>query len=152
SILSIQIISRANEEGLGLTPKQLFQHQSIAELAAVAGSGEQIESEQGDVVGEVPLTPIQEWFFESQTQEPEHFNQAVMLEAREELDIGALGETIRQLVKQHDALRHRFYNQEGGWRQVSEKPDRTVGLERVDISGIAESLESETIETAAGEY
>lgn len=37
SILTIQIISRANKAGLRLTPKHLFQHQTIAELAALSG-------------------------------------------------------------------------------------------------------------------
>jgi len=36
SILSIQMISRANQAGLRLTPKQLWQHQTLAELARVA--------------------------------------------------------------------------------------------------------------------
>jgi amino acid adenylation domain-containing protein/non-ribosomal peptide synthase protein (TIGR01720 family) len=152
SILSIRIISRANEAGLGLTPKQLFLHQNIAELAAVAGNGGMIEFEQGNVAGEVPLTPIQEWFFEGNDQEPEHFNQAVMLEAREELDLKALGDAVRQLVKQHDALRHRFLRGKDGWRQVCEEIDRAVALEERDLSGIAESLESKVIEEAAAEY
>jgi amino acid adenylation domain-containing protein len=43
SVLSIRIISQANESGLALTPKHLFQHQTIAELAAVAGKSELIE-------------------------------------------------------------------------------------------------------------
>jgi amino acid adenylation domain-containing protein len=38
SILSIQIIARANRAGLRLTPKHLFQHQTIAELAMVANT------------------------------------------------------------------------------------------------------------------
>ncbi|HEX8149207.1 MAG TPA: amino acid adenylation domain-containing protein [Pyrinomonadaceae bacterium] len=36
SILSIQIISRANRAGLRLTPAQIFTHQTVGELAAVA--------------------------------------------------------------------------------------------------------------------
>jgi SAM-dependent methyltransferase len=36
SILSIQIIARVNQSGFHLTPKELFQHQTIAELAAIA--------------------------------------------------------------------------------------------------------------------
>jgi amino acid adenylation domain-containing protein len=36
SILSIQIIARARQAGLELTPKQLFQNQTVRELAAVA--------------------------------------------------------------------------------------------------------------------
>lgn len=36
SILTIQVIAAANQAGLQLTPEQLFQHQTIAELALVA--------------------------------------------------------------------------------------------------------------------
>src|SRR5206468_2782480 len=61
SILSIQIIARANQAGLNLTPKQVFQHQTIAGLAAVAGTAGVIHSEQGTVTGPVALTPIQHW-------------------------------------------------------------------------------------------
>ena len=44
SILSIQIITRANRVGLQLTTKQIFQYQTIAELAARAGSSEAEEA------------------------------------------------------------------------------------------------------------
>ena len=39
SILSIQIVARANDAGLRLTVKDLFRHQTVAELAAVAEGG-----------------------------------------------------------------------------------------------------------------
>jgi aryl carrier-like protein len=35
SILSIQVIARANQAGIPLTTQQFFQHQTIAELAAL---------------------------------------------------------------------------------------------------------------------
>ncbi|MEW6735757.1 MAG: amino acid adenylation domain-containing protein, partial [Acidobacteriota bacterium] len=38
SILAIQVIARACQAGLQLTPKQLFEHQTVAELAVVATS------------------------------------------------------------------------------------------------------------------
>ena len=47
SILSIQIIIRARQAGLLLTPKQLFTHQTIAELAPVAGTIRESQTEQG---------------------------------------------------------------------------------------------------------
>jgi amino acid adenylation domain-containing protein len=40
SILSIQIVARANQAGLRLTPAQLFEHQTVAMLAAVSGTSE----------------------------------------------------------------------------------------------------------------
>jgi acyl-coenzyme A synthetase/AMP-(fatty) acid ligase/aryl carrier-like protein len=38
SILSIQMLARANREGIELTPRDLFQHQTIGELAQLVGA------------------------------------------------------------------------------------------------------------------
>lgn len=35
SISSIQVITKAAQAGLRLTPRQIFEHQTVAELAAV---------------------------------------------------------------------------------------------------------------------
>ena len=59
SILSIQIVARARQAGLGLAPRDVFQHQTIADLALVVQPVSQILAEQGLVQGAVPLTPIQ---------------------------------------------------------------------------------------------
>jgi len=56
SIVSTQIVFRAKEIGLQLLPKQLFDHQTIAELATVAGTLPTIQSEQGLETGQQPLT------------------------------------------------------------------------------------------------
>ncbi|MET0650343.1 MAG: amino acid adenylation domain-containing protein, partial [Pyrinomonadaceae bacterium] len=57
SILSIQIIARANRAGLRLTPRQLFEHQTVAGLAAVADTTRVVVAEQGAVEGGARLTP-----------------------------------------------------------------------------------------------
>ena len=46
SILGTQFIARANQAGFSLTPKQLFQHPTITELAALAGTSQSIQSER----------------------------------------------------------------------------------------------------------
>ena len=38
SILSIQMLARASREGIELTPRDLFQHQTIGELAQLVGA------------------------------------------------------------------------------------------------------------------
>src|SRR4029077_10877858 len=81
SILSIQVVSRARREGLLFTPRQLFQHQTIAGLAAVAERAAALAPAAAEAVaGPVPLTPIQAWFFEAELADPHHWNQAVLLE------------------------------------------------------------------------
>jgi amino acid adenylation domain-containing protein/non-ribosomal peptide synthase protein (TIGR01720 family) len=109
SIISIQVISRANQAGLQLTPKQLFQHQTIAELAIIAQTTERSsQAEQGLVTGEVPLTPIQHWFFAQQLLEAHHFNQAVLLKVSPKLQPEQLETIVSQLLQHHDILRLRF--------------------------------------------
>ncbi|HEY0605695.1 MAG TPA: amino acid adenylation domain-containing protein, partial [Herpetosiphonaceae bacterium] len=119
SILSIQIVARANQAGLRLSPTQLFQHQTIATLAAVADTRPVVVAEQGLVTGAVPLTPIQHWLFARQLPELHHFNQSVLLEAGERLDPARLAQAIQYLLLHHDALRLRFHQSESGWQQSS---------------------------------
>nr|NLU58976.1 hypothetical protein [Pseudomonas sp. BIGb0427] len=48
SIISIQVVSRARQAGIHFTPKQLFQHQTVQSLAAVAATGAAaLEIDQG---------------------------------------------------------------------------------------------------------
>ncbi|HEY9405348.1 MAG TPA: amino acid adenylation domain-containing protein [Pyrinomonadaceae bacterium] len=108
SILSIQIISRVNRAGLGLTVKQLFEWQTIAELAQAAPERRTIHAEQGIITGCAPLTPIQRWFFEGRSPDPHHCNQAVLLLAAKQLDARLTEESIHHLLLHHDALRSRF--------------------------------------------
>ena len=64
SILAIQVVARASRSGLRLSPRLLFQHQTVAELAQAASLAAPVQAEQGPVTGAAPLTPIQHWFFE----------------------------------------------------------------------------------------
>jgi len=51
SVLTIQIVAKTNKAGLKLTPQQVFEHQTIAALAAVAGTGEVVMARQDVVTG-----------------------------------------------------------------------------------------------------
>ncbi|WP_426952703.1 amino acid adenylation domain-containing protein [Bacillus mycoides] len=124
SILSIQIISQASQEGLKVTPKQMFECPTIAELAQVAIETQGVQAEQGIVTGEVPLTPIQYWFFEQEHSRPEHWNQSMLLRVKERLDVKLLEGAILNLLKHHDALRFRYEQLANGtWRQRNEGTD-----------------------------
>jgi non-ribosomal peptide synthase protein (TIGR01720 family) len=151
SILSIQIIARAKQAGLALTPKQLFQHQTIAELATVAGTTSVFQAEQGLVTGEVLLTPIQRWFFEQEFAEPHHWNQAMLLEVPPTLNLVLLQPVVQQLLMHHDALRLRFVRSASGWQQVNASPDEGFACTRVDLSSLPGAEQTPAIEAAATE-
>ncbi|PTL76953.1 non-ribosomal peptide synthetase, partial [Vitiosangium sp. GDMCC 1.1324] len=141
SIVSLQIIARAHRVGLRLTPKQLFQHQTIAELAPVAMEVRATTGEQGPVVGPVPLTPIQHWFLERELETPHHFNQAVMVEVREPVEAEVLERALNHLVEHHDALRLRLTQAEGGRRLACAEPGGAVVLRRLDASRMEQAAE-----------
>jgi amino acid adenylation domain-containing protein/non-ribosomal peptide synthase protein (TIGR01720 family) len=149
SILSIQIINKASQAGLNFTPRQLFQHQSIAALAAVASIDTAIEAEQGIVVGPVPLTPIQQWFFEHSVVDPQHFNQALMLELRQPLEATLLRRALEYLHKHHDALRLRFEQGEAGWQQRTVETANDTGFSVMNISDFAQEEQASAIEEMA---
>jgi amino acid adenylation domain-containing protein/non-ribosomal peptide synthase protein (TIGR01720 family) len=151
SILSIQIIAKANQSGLRLTPKQVFQYQTIAELAAVTDTAPAIHAEQGLVTGTVPLTPIQHWFFEQRLPNPHHWNQALLLEVRRALDPHLLEQAVEHLLVHHDALRLRFVPEEAGWQQAMVTPDRATPFSRIDLSELPEAERWFAIEAKAAE-
>ncbi|MEE1890384.1 non-ribosomal peptide synthetase [Pseudomonas carassii] len=123
SILSIQVVSRARQLGLQFTPRDLFQHQTIQTLAAVVTRSEAPSSiEQGPREGRTGLTPIQHWFFDSEVPQPQHWNQAVLLQVRQPLQAEALEQALAALVEHHDSLRLRFGQASGRWQAEYAQP------------------------------
>ena len=160
SIVVIQLISRANQVGLKLSHKQIFQHQTIAELAAVVISNESILPPQGMITGAVLMTPIQYWFFEQELVNQHHFNQAVFLECSEKLQQQVLVDTIKYLLLHHDMLRCQFVSGDL-FTQRRRGAERDIGGEIVeledfplvfcDLSGFNESEQNRVIQDVAGE-
>ncbi len=151
SILTIKIIARANQAGLQLTLRQFFEHQTIAELAALASPTPHSMAEQGIVTGSIPLTPIQHWFFERHQVNPHHWNWSFLCGLSQRLDISRLEETLNYLLRHHDALRLRFDHSEAGWQQRNAPMDVSVPLTVIDLSALTVQAQREAIESAAVE-
>jgi non-ribosomal peptide synthase protein (TIGR01720 family) len=150
SILSIQVISRARQAGLRLTPREMFQYQTVAELAAVAAeAAPPTEATSDQEVGPVPLTPIQHWFFEQDSPEPRHYNQAVILEVRPGLRAGVLASAVVAVFGHHDALRLRFDREGRSWRQWLAPPGEASPLEQVNLGRLPANEQAAALEAAA---
>ena len=150
SILSIQVVSRANQAGLRITPMLLFQHQTVAALAAAASTAEGVEAEQGLVTGAFPLSPVQHWFFEQELHDPHHFNQALMLEVRQPLNAAVMQKAVEQLLLQHDALRMRFTEAGGAWSAHGTAAEGAAGaFAFFDLSALPEAEQRLALEAQA---
>ncbi|MGS0743754.1 amino acid adenylation domain-containing protein [Glaciimonas sp. GG7] len=124
SILSLQIIARARKQGLKLTPKQLFEHQTVAALARVAtvlvlpttvAPPAVAAALPGD--GVICLTPVQEHFFTLDIGNRHHWNQALRFTVAEPLDPVLLRRALVAVVRLHAALRCRYERApDGDWQ------------------------------------
>ena len=147
SILSIQIVSRANQRGMPLSPKHIFQHQTIAELAALPIEATASSAEQGLVTGPVPLTPIQHWFFDQQLAAPDHWNQAMLFETHQPLDPTLLQQALAHVMQHHDALRMRFNSEEH--QQYCSAEFEPLPFELLDATSVAAEQLADYLATAA---
>jgi amino acid adenylation domain-containing protein len=108
SILSIQLATRLRDAGYPCSVKEVFEAKTVRRLCRVLEgprAAEPIRAEQGLLVGDFPLQPIQQWFYEQPFAQPQHWNQGVVLSLPEEVRVSQLMDYMRQLFAQHDALR-----------------------------------------------
>ncbi len=146
SILSIRVVARAAQAGLHFTPAQLFQHQTIAELAAVAEALHSVRTDQESGSGRVALTATQRWFFEQDLPDPHHYNQSILFEVPRSLEAGKTATVLDHLLSHHDALRLRFRRDESGWQQTMDEVAGPISFSTYDLSGLAEAGQKAEIE------
>jgi non-ribosomal peptide synthase protein (TIGR01720 family) len=137
SIIAIQLVSRARQSGLVITPREVFQHQTVEELAAIAREGETFEPEpEGAAIGPVPLTPIMNWMLE-RGGEFGGFHQSVLLRTPGGLDGEALVKAVQQLLDHHDTLRLRLRDRAAEVLPVG-AVDAASLVSRVEVAGFSD--------------
>ncbi|GGA11459.1 non-ribosomal peptide synthetase [Okeania sp. KiyG1] len=144
SILSIQIVARAKAAGLGFKPIQLFQHSTITDLLKVIQTVE-FKPQAGETRGQVPLTPIQHWFFEQSLPNPHHWNMSILLETPPQLQQEHLETAIQHLIEHHDTLRLSFELGEVGWIQSYGEVGEKISCVKVDLSEVGDRELSEIL-------
>ena len=155
SILSMQMVSRASRAGLALTPREIFQHQTIAELAAVARrAAPRPHAHAVSRAGLAPLGPAQRQFFDDVTVDRHHYNQSILLEVPAAFEADHFAAALDAVVRHHDALRLRFTCTGGVWQQsvapvdssrlfeVHAPPDVAVEDRAAIVDGIGRRLQT----------
>ena len=116
SILSIQIISKARKEGVAITPNQIFDHQTIGELALFLQATEPAKTEHLRSEGEQKLLPIHHWFFEEHKNAAHYWNQGYTVTIPSSITVEQIENALTALIDLHDALRLVFYMEDGKWK------------------------------------
>ncbi len=149
SILSIQVIARAKQKGLQITPRQLFENPTIEALALVAEEGVAIHAEQGRVSGTFPATPIQHHFFEQNYANEHHWNQSVMLKVDQLIPPEILEQVVAKIIEHHDALRMRVNKKEQGNEVYITKAEPQTPFSYFDFSDKEPGILQKAIEQEA---
>src|SRR4029077_16362590 len=122
SIVSIQLVSRARRAGLSITPRMVFQHQTVEALAAAASVvAEPVASALSEMdrarlaVGVLPATPIMRWLKE-RGGPLDRFSQSMLLRVPAGLSPQHLTAALQAVLDHHDALRLRLtVGQDAEW-------------------------------------
>ncbi|OQS16104.1 hypothetical protein B0T36_04680 [Nocardia donostiensis] len=127
SIMSILLVSRARAHGIVITAQQVYEHRSVARLAAIAEAAggsdvPRLPEPPGGGVGELPLTPVIRFLVE-RGGNFHRFCQSMTLELPDGIDRTAMVSTISAVVDHHDMLRSRLYRDaEGEWHLLVTPP------------------------------
>ena len=110
SIISLQVSARARQRGISVSPRDVFDHPTIAALARVAVpvTPESAAPIAAAAAGEVPLTPAQSWFFSLQQAVPAHWNQAFLLTLPASLNAQRCERALTRVLELHEAFRLSF--------------------------------------------
>jgi len=147
SIKTIQIVSRAGQKDLHFTVKQIFEHQTVAELSGVIEKTPETKAEQGLVTGPIPLTPIQHRHFNQKLPEPHYYNQSMLLEVKDSIEPSQMEGIIEKLLHHHDVLRLRFKKNKTTWHQeIIEQEDIKRVFSVKDLSQLSRKEEKTVIE------
>ncbi|WP_241769777.1 condensation domain-containing protein, partial [Rhodococcus opacus] len=122
SILSIRLVSRAKARGLVFTPQQVFEHRTVAALAAESeiADGETtvaLAELAGGGIGTFPPTPVVRYLIE-RGGHFERFSQSVLLDLPGGIDSGRLLATVTAVLARHDMLRSRLCKDANGQWQM----------------------------------
>ncbi|MGH1491268.1 MAG: amino acid adenylation domain-containing protein [Acidimicrobiales bacterium] len=122
SITAIQIVDRAASAGLTITPRQMFEAQTLAGVATVAtwvGAGTASDQDKTPTVFE--LTPTQSGMLFHTLTEPGMYEGQIAHHLRGEVDRSALERSWRELIDRTPALRTVF-----GWEGVDKAEQRIL--------------------------
>jgi len=139
SIKAIQIAAKLGDRGLRVKIKDILSLPYVSEVAAtVTDEMEERAAEQGPAAGEVPATPIAEWFFEQRFKSPLYWNQSVLLKAKRELGAAEVRIALAAIVRHHDSLRLNLDPDTGRLFYNPRLLEADVPVEEIDLSGCGE--------------
>ncbi|MEV0177421.1 amino acid adenylation domain-containing protein, partial [Streptomyces sp. NPDC050803] len=141
SIMSIQLVGRARQQGLVLTARDVFEQRTVEGLAAVAARAGSTAAEEPDIaVGALPLPPMAHWLAE-RGGPVDGFAQSLAVRVPAGLGRRDLTTALEAVLDHHDALRTRLSDGEPWSLTIGDRGSVAADalLHRVGANGAADA-------------
>jgi phthiocerol/phenolphthiocerol synthesis type-I polyketide synthase E len=136
SLVAISVAMTASNEGLDLSPQDLYENQTVAALAkaltaryAAGGLARQSASE----VTHPPVPPNISYFLEHGVAEHGQWRVPLILRLRLDVQVDDIRAVLTAVANQHEALRLRIVERAGIWEQVVGEPAEQAELAMRDL-------------------
>ena len=147
SIKAIQIVGKLRDKGIHINVKDILVYQTIEQLCSnIDTSIKGKEYYQGTIEGEISPNPIQQWFLERSFNNPNYYNQSVLLSFKKSVNMKILKETFTKLLSHHDGLRLNYNKAENKMFFNNSLLHKEFDIETFDVSGMAEGAQLKAIE------
>ncbi|MFF1508699.1 amino acid adenylation domain-containing protein [Streptomyces sp. NPDC058326] len=118
SIVAIQLVNRAREAGLAITPRDVFRNRTVAALARTAGEAVDAPARRADLDADaLPVSPLQEGFFfhaEYDGGSPDLYLVQELIDLAGPVAPDRLRRALQLLLDRHPLLRASFRQLSGG--------------------------------------
>ncbi|WP_291560027.1 MULTISPECIES: amino acid adenylation domain-containing protein [unclassified Clostridium] len=146
SIKAIQISSKLKNVGLDIKVKDILAYDSIEEIAAsIEESKVDMTISQEKKEGIIEKTPIIEWFFNQDFKNQNVYNQYVLLEYNEKLDISKVVGAVDKLTEYHDGLRINYDRKNNKLYYNNGHLNKTSAIQYFDLSQYSYEEQSRSI-------
>jgi phthiocerol/phenolphthiocerol synthesis type-I polyketide synthase E len=131
SLVAISVAMTAGNEGLDLTPQDLYDNQTVAALAkaltARYAAGGLARHSLSDVT-HPPVPPNISYFLERGVKERGLWRVPLLLRLRADIQVDDVRSVLTAVTNHHDVLRLRLVERAGTWEQVVGEPQELVEL------------------------
>ena len=135
SIMALFVASACRQHGIILTAQSIFEHRTLAAVAAHARQ-EATPNAPSDEDKVPVLTPNQNAFFALNLSRPEHWNLSWFGRTPDSLNRSVMEKAVAALSQRHPQLHSRFYREENKWRVVlADCPEDSLSMDWIECPG-----------------
>jgi amino acid adenylation domain-containing protein/thioester reductase-like protein/non-ribosomal peptide synthase protein (TIGR01720 family) len=115
SLDAIRVIAELQVRGYSVSAHVFLGEPTVNALAQALKKAEKPVPSESRQQEHTRFSSAQHWFFRKQFVQPDHYNQAILLECEQKVDLDILRAVVARLQELHPLLRTAFRSEDGHW-------------------------------------